>query len=118
MIRRCTNPKNDNFKDYGGRGITVCERWMIFEHFLDDMGERPEVKTLDRYPDHDGNYEPGNVRWATPKEQQRNQRTNRIVTFRGVTGCLAEICERFGMRYQTAYKRLRRGLSVDETFAP
>jgi hypothetical protein len=73
MIHRCTNPNATSYERYGGRGIAVCERWRSFENFLADMGERPEGKSIDRYPDNDGNYEPGNCRWATPKEQRANQ---------------------------------------------
>jgi hypothetical protein len=76
MKTRCLNPNNRGFKYYGGRGITICERWMLFVNFLADMGERPPGKTLDRI-DVDGNYEPGNCRWATPLEQIRNRRRRR-----------------------------------------
>jgi len=74
MRTRCTNPKAPNYPRYGGRGVTVCERWRHFENFLADMGEPPPGKSLDRYPDNAGNYEPGNCRWATLSEQNRNLR--------------------------------------------
>ena len=74
MIQRCDNPNHPQYKWYGGRGIKVCERWYTFENFLKDMGTRPEGKTLDRWPDNDGNYKSKNVRWATPKEQRQNRR--------------------------------------------
>jgi hypothetical protein len=74
MLARCTNPKHPAYESYAGRGIKICEAWMTFEWFLADMGERPAGKTLDRYPDNDGNYEPGNCRWATMLEQNRNRR--------------------------------------------
>lgn len=74
MIDRCSSPSHEAYKHYGGRGIIVCERWLTFENFLADMGERPAGLSIDRYPNNDGNYEPGNCRWATPKEQRANQR--------------------------------------------
>jgi hypothetical protein len=71
MIQRCTNPARGDFHRYGGRGIRICSRWFVFEHFLADMGERPEGLTLDRI-NNDGNYEPSNCRWATHVEQMNN----------------------------------------------
>lgn len=73
MIQRCTNPNNTGFEKYGAKGISVCERWMNFENFLADMGERPEDTSLDRYPNCRGNYEKSNCRWATRSEQRINQ---------------------------------------------
>ena len=75
---RCMNPKASGYDQYGGRGIQVCDRWKTFENFLADMGRKPSPEhSIDRYPDGDGNYEPGNCRWATKSEQRLNQRKSK-----------------------------------------
>jgi hypothetical protein len=115
MRSRCLKPENPAFPDYGGRGITVCDRWKdSFENFLADMGECPEGMSLDRYPDNDGHYEPGNCRWATAKEQARNRRNSRTLEFNGQRRTVAEWSEQTGISQQTIGQRIdRRGWSVE-----
>jgi hypothetical protein len=109
MRQRCFNPRNRAYKYYGGRGITVCARWRdSFEAFLADMGRRPSPKhSIDRV-DNDGNYEPGNCRWATDREQTINSRHARLITHSGLTLCLKDWCTRLGVDYKLAHNRIRK----------
>lgn len=109
MWKRCTYAKHPAFNQYGGRGIAVCDRWADFDAFLSDMGERPAGKTLDRFPNRDGNYEPGNCRWATNEEQARNRGSNRRMTVLGVTRTLAEWADLSGIGFTTLRQRLDSG---------
>lgn len=120
MRARCRNPKCPSYKNYGGRGISVCPRWDSFAHFLVGIGPRPSDKhSLDRI-DNDGDYEPGNVRWATRWEQQRNMRTNVLLTARGETLVLFEWARRLDVEPSTIQARLKRGWPVEDavTFVP
>ena len=106
---RCENSARRDFHRYGGRGICVCERWQSFEAFLEDMGPRPSAQHSVERKDNDGNYEPGNCFWATKKEQARNRRACRMLTFNNTTRCLSEWAEVVGMNPVTLTARLRRG---------
>jgi hypothetical protein len=109
MKQRCYNSKHKSYKDYGDRGIIVCDRWLKFENFLADMGEVPEGLSLDRYPDVNGNYEPHNCRWATDTEQNRNRRNTVMVIFKRDKIALVELAEKLGISYPALYNRHQRG---------
>lgn len=115
MIDRCEREGNKQFKDWGGRGIKVCARWRHdFAAFLADMGRKPTPQhTIDRI-DNDGDYLPGNCRWATRAEQGANKRTTMRLTFRGETRTLREWSRRTGISYATLYARARKGLAADQ----
>lgn len=109
MKKRCLNPAERYYFNYGGRGITVCARWLhSFENFYADMGPRPAGASIDRI-DSNGNYEPGNCRWATRHEQARNMRSNRRVTIDGETLTVAEWSLRSGIGQATIGVRIRNG---------
>lgn len=113
MIQRCTNQRRDTYHHYGGRGIQVSERWRTFENFLADMGAKPSRRhTLERV-DNGRGYEPGNVIWATMAVQMRNTRDNRLVTFDGVTLCVADWGLRQGLCPHVIAGRLNRGWSAE-----
>jgi hypothetical protein len=112
MINRCTDPENEKYPRYGGRGILVCERWLDFASFLADMGEAPPGTQIDRLH-YDGNYEKSNCRWASRAEQMNNMSTNRPIAFNGVTRNLEEWSRLVGVTSSVIRKRLNRGWSVE-----
>lgn len=117
MLERCYDPNNKRYPIYGARGITVCDKWRnSFEAFLADVGRRPTpAHSLDRI-ETNGNYEPGNVRWATDKAQQRNRRNNYLITYRDTTATLMEWSERTGMGWATLRYRINAGWAVERAF--
>lgn len=115
IVERCENTKHPAFATYGGRGIRICEQWRHdFAAFLAHVGPRPSPKhSIDRI-NGNGNYEPGNVRWATSKEQNNNRRDVRLFAFEGQTASIAEWARRIGGCYQRIYHRIvRKGEPVD-----
>src|SRR5574342_481002 len=106
MLDRCRNSDHAAFQSYGGRGISVCERWWKFENFIQDMGLKPSPDhELDR-KDNDGNYEPENCRWATVQEQARNRRSTRLITFMGRTQCLTAWADELGISKESLHWRI------------
>lgn len=112
---RCTNPTDKAYKNYGGRGITICDRWLeSFENFLEDMGLKPSPKhSIDRI-DNELGYSKENCRWATAKEQGRNTRANRMVDYQGVKMSLVEAAEKSGIEYNRLKGRLRIGWDIKD----
>jgi len=113
MVQRCINHNSLDYKDYGGRGIVVCDSWLKFEAFYRDMGPRPSKDhSLDRI-DNNGPYCKENCRWATKKEQGNNQRSNRLLTHNGDTRTMSEWSASIGIPYVTLQSRIVRGWDVD-----
>ena len=122
MKQRCYNPNNKRYKDWGARGIKVCDRWKdSFENFYEDVstlehfGEKGY--SLDRI-NNNGNYEPDNVRWADKKTQGRNRRTNHIVEYQGQKMCLKDAAEKSGINYEALRGRYKRGDRGERLFRP
>lgn len=117
MRDRCRNPKNRQWNDYGGRGISICERWNCFKTFVADMGERPAGYSLDRI-DNNGHYSPDNCRWADKKTQQRNQRRAVYVAIEGVSYRAIELADASGIKTDIIVKRAGRGLPLSMVLSP
>jgi hypothetical protein len=119
IIDRCTNANNPRWSSYGGRGITLHPEWRRDpQKFLDYLGPRPSKNhTIDRI-DNDKGYEPGNLRWADRKTQQRNRRTNAIIEFNGVKMCIVEWAERLGLQPKCLSTRIKRGWPLERALSP
>lgn len=118
MLQRCENPNASMYYRYGGRGIKVCKRWHEFVNFYTDMGDPPAGKSIDRFPNNDGDYEPDNCRWATNEEQGRNKSNNHLITKDGETLSLVAWAEKLGIKEKTLHERHRRGWSDSELLDP
>ena len=116
MLQRCKNPKNKFFHRYGGRGISVCERWNDFQSFFADMGEKPMGLSLDRI-DNDKGYSPENCRWATTNQQVRNRAVTLCVEHEGRMMDVVELAERHGLSRKLVAERLKRGLSIEDALS-
>jgi len=118
MLRRCYNQEDEAYHNYGGRGITVCPRWFDDElglvNFINDMGARISTQySIDRI-DNNGNYEPGNCRWATTLEQGRNRRNNKILTYNGRSLCQSEWAAELGISSGSLQSRFKAGWSLEK----
>lgn len=116
MKKRCNNPNTKGFSDYGGRGITVCDRWQhSFADFLADMGSRPSRDhTIERINNEKG-YSPDNCKWLEKEKQAQNKRNNRTLTFKGETLCISEWARRTGFHIETLRRRLAKNWSIEHT---
>ena len=113
LLARCSNPNDSNYKNYGGRGITVCARWLTYSNFLEDMGVKSFNETIERL-DVNGNYELSNCIWLDAGFQSRNTRNNIMVEMEGRQVCLAEACEILGLKYGTVHARIHRGWDIEK----
>ena len=115
MLARCNNKKNKQYKNYGGRGITVCKRWYTFKLFIEDMGQRPGANsTLERINNNSG-YSLANCKWATRHTQSRNTRRCRMLTFNNITKCLSDWAAHLGMTHSSIRYRIDKGWSLHKT---
>ena len=114
MKHRCLNSTAKDYPRYGGRGISVCQRWLSFDNFYADIGSPPSPKHTIERTNNDGNYEPGNCIWGTAKQQQRNKRNTVKITVDGVSKTLAEAAEQAGVPYGLAKARHRAGMAAED----
>jgi len=114
MKTRCYNINDNAYNNYGGRGIKVCDRWMLFENFLEDMGKRPSDCTLDRIDNNKG-YNPENCKWSTKKQQMQNQSNTLFYIYKGEKRSLKYITEDLNLSHDAVYKRIKiSGWDIDK----
>ena len=115
MRTRCLNKNHVRYKDYGGRGIKICEQWLdSFKTFYEDMGPRPSLKhSIDRI-DNNGNYEPLNCKWSTNKQQYRNRRSNRIIKYKNQEKTITEWAEELNLSCVAIRLRIKKGWSIKD----
>ena len=117
MKERCLNKRNKNYDLYGGRGISVCDRWLKFENFYADMGDPPAGMTIERI-DNNGDYELSNCKWATRMDQVLNRSATRMITFKKKTMCMKDWARHLGINYVTLKARIDSGMPFDIATQP
>ena len=119
MLARCYKPKTHGYKNYGGKGISVCDHWRhSFKNFFADMGQKPSpLHTIDRYPNKNGNYEPGNCRWATPEQQRHNMNRTIWVEYKGEKVPLSTLKSLYSMKRGAFEARIKRGWDVERALS-
>lgn len=113
--QRCTNPNNPDYKNYGGRGIGLCERWEEFSSFLADMGEKPDGYSIERV-DLNKHYEPSNCKWIPIGEQSRNRRMNKTIVVNGEPMLMIDAAKAVGIKYATLKRRVAKGWPQEKLF--
>lgn len=114
MKERCYNPNTERYPSYGGRGITVCERWLnSFENFYEDMGKKPKGYSIERI-NVDGNYEPNNCKWASSQEQHYNKTNTLYVEYKNENKSLSELCKIYALNYKSVWKQYKKGVTFEE----
>jgi hypothetical protein len=117
MLRRCNSPSNSSYADYGGRGIAVCDRWLDFANFYEDMGDPPYPQATIERKDNEGSYCPSNCRWASRSEQSVNKRSTRYLTYNGRTMCLSHWAQEIGISREGLSSRLAKGWPVSRALS-
>ena len=117
MRARCANQKHKNFPNYGGRGITVCDRWSEFKNFMLDMGRKPHPRHTIERGDVNGNYEPGNCKWISRTDQTRNKRNSVFVTYKNKRMLLIDLVGELGLSRNVVHARLNRGWTLAQAIA-